>query len=702
MKHLASSFVLIILSFVFAACSDKGEEGSTTTTKQSISGHIEKGPFLQGSQVTLHELTDRLTQTGKTFSAQTSDDLGAFAFSTAMTLESQYAELQTSGYFFNEVKGQLSTSQITLRALSDLSDRSTVNVNLLTHLECDRVLKLVAEGTSFADAKLQAERELLTIFGIHAEVALSEDISLTDATQNAKVLLAVSSVLLADRSEAEFSEFIATFAQDFADNGRLDNPGLTEKLHEGQRCITPSKVVENITQFYAEKGRELTFSDFSAFVDFNGDGTAGNDIYDPTHPAQVDTDHIHAPIEGGTWRINVRADIPLYLTPIIAQDEFSFPDYVGELVRTQMSMAKDYADGVLTLTVEPASYRIIKAQKVRLYDAVGNVVVSIDVTQEGNPDGAFLGDKGTQIVKDLLRTLSEAEDGYAAVDGHYTDSFTPMSANDPELQNLWTAYYRAIVLCKTISDTFNRNSTENLLEAMCAVTEALAYYRLITFFGDVPEGGLMEGMMPSGRVSAEKLLSEYTTALKSLLPQASDSEKKGPTTPDNWACPSRHTLLILLADLHLYQHQYAEARPLLDELIQSGRYTLDSQNGKLNADSGEALLSIHLSTDAIISTYSDILLQMAECETMTTRPDVAWTYIRQVVSAKGLSITSTDPMKTIDEVRRQIHLGDGGYFAFLKRSRLFYSLGLPTWQQLLPIPQREILTNPSIGQNPGY
>ena len=82
-----------------ACSSDDGGSGSPKDIeKTNVQGIIEKGPFVQGSKVTLYELNADLSQTGKSFKTQTNSDLGAFSFGTPIQLSSQYIELETSGY----------------------------------------------------------------------------------------------------------------------------------------------------------------------------------------------------------------------------------------------------------------------------------------------------------------------------------------------------------------------------------------------------------------------------------------------------------------------------------------------------------------------------------------------------------------------------------------------------------------------------
>lgn len=262
----------VMLSLSACSSDNGGTGGSKEIEKTNVQGIIEKGPFVQGSKVTLYELNADLSQTGKSFKTQTNSDLGGFSFGVPMQLSSQYVELETSGYFYNEVKGDLSASQITLNALSDLSNRSTINVNLITHLEYERVKRLVSEGKSFSAAKAQAETELLTCFAITDKITSPEDVSITDNNKNSAILLAISTIMLYDKSEAEFSEFIAKFSTDFADNGQIDSDLLRTTIAEGEKHAHPSEVIEKMQQFYEQKGVTLQCDDFSRFIDFNCDG----------------------------------------------------------------------------------------------------------------------------------------------------------------------------------------------------------------------------------------------------------------------------------------------------------------------------------------------------------------------------------------------------------------------------------------------
>mgnify|MGYP004535741961 CR=1 FL=1 len=255
-----------------ASCSSSDDDGHTGPVSKQIAGHIEKGPFVQGSEVTLTDLNKDLSQSGKTFTTNTSTDLGSFDFGQTLDLSSGLVELKTSGYFYNECSGKLSNSQITLKAIANANESKNLNVNLLTHLEYARVKKLVKDGYSFSKAKEQAEKEILKTFAITDKINTPEKVSLTDNNKDASILLAISSIMLYDKSEAEFSEFIAKFSSDLEKDGTIDDNSTKEKIKDGQEHCHPSEIVKTMEDFYKGKGSNVTISDFSSFVDFNGDG----------------------------------------------------------------------------------------------------------------------------------------------------------------------------------------------------------------------------------------------------------------------------------------------------------------------------------------------------------------------------------------------------------------------------------------------
>ena len=215
-----------------AACSDGKDtagtseeaEGITAVVDWEVAGVSQKGPFVTGSAVTVQELDGvTLKQTGKSFKGSIKSDKGDFAIKD-INLESQYAILEATGYYRDEISGKKSSGMVTLRALTDLSNRKTVNINLLTHLEYERVMYLVnKKKMSIADAKVQAEEEVLASFAIEGDFGESEDLDIFKSGDGNAALLAVSVLMQGDADVAGLTERIGEFSISLAEGGSWDD-----------------------------------------------------------------------------------------------------------------------------------------------------------------------------------------------------------------------------------------------------------------------------------------------------------------------------------------------------------------------------------------------------------------------------------------------------------------------------------------------
>ena len=215
--------------FMAACTSSDGENlaggtsedaGITAVKDWEVAGVSQKGPFVTGSAVTVQELDGiTLKQTGKSFKGTIKSDKGDFAIKD-INLQSQYAILEASGYYRDEITGKKSTGTVTLRALTDLSNRKTVNINLLTHLEYERVMYLVTEKKkSIAAAKAQADEEILAAFGIEGNFGKSEDLNIFESGDGNAALLAISVLMHADADVAGLTERMGEFSIAIAEGG---------------------------------------------------------------------------------------------------------------------------------------------------------------------------------------------------------------------------------------------------------------------------------------------------------------------------------------------------------------------------------------------------------------------------------------------------------------------------------------------------
>ena len=230
-RYLAAFVFVAVASVLLAACTNdnvaggaSGDAGIVAVKDWEVAGVSQKGPFVTGSAVTVQELDGiTLKQTGKSFKGTIKSDKGDFAIKD-INLQSQYAILEANGYYRDEISGKKSSGQVTLRALTDLKDRKHVNINLLTHLEYERVMYLVTEKKkSIAEAKEQAEREVLATFGIEGDFAESEDLNIFETGDGNAALLAISVLLQSDVDVAGLTERMGEFSISLAEGGSWDD-----------------------------------------------------------------------------------------------------------------------------------------------------------------------------------------------------------------------------------------------------------------------------------------------------------------------------------------------------------------------------------------------------------------------------------------------------------------------------------------------
>ena len=210
-----------------AECDSTDSTCAVPLDNVDLSGVSQKGPFVSGTDVTAYELENgkSLKQTGKTFGGKIENQDGSFNIRT-VKLKSSYAYLVADGFYRNEVTGENSAATIKLRALTNLDGRSTANINLVTHLEYDRVQRLVTkDNKSVIEAKRAAEKSLFAAFSIDNTgfKGFAEDYNILKEGDGNAALLAVSAMLQGDRTEAQLTALLASLSVDLGDNGTWDN-----------------------------------------------------------------------------------------------------------------------------------------------------------------------------------------------------------------------------------------------------------------------------------------------------------------------------------------------------------------------------------------------------------------------------------------------------------------------------------------------
>jgi uncharacterized protein (TIGR02145 family) len=255
----------IILSVILFYSCKKGTN-ENIIKKEKLSGYVQKGPYINGTQIELYELNSSLVQTGKTFSTQISNNTGSFDINQ-VALSSKYVEFSASGYYFNEVTGDISIAPLTLNALSDITDITSVNINILTSLEKKRVEYLVKNGMSFAVAKDSAQQQVLAIFGFRNKtISHSENLDISLDKQENAILLAISLILQGDRSAGDLTELLANITTDIQQNGNLNSDAILTSLRNSTKRLDLITIRSNLEKRYHDLGIITTIPQFERYI----------------------------------------------------------------------------------------------------------------------------------------------------------------------------------------------------------------------------------------------------------------------------------------------------------------------------------------------------------------------------------------------------------------------------------------------------
>ena len=234
---LLSAFLLCSCSGDKTAGTDEQSEGITAIKNLDIAGVSQKGPFAKGSAVTVQGIDCKTLEfTDEKFEGKVKSDKGDFAVDD-VTLSSTCAVFEVTGNYFNEVTGKKTKDKLTLHALTDLKDRKNVNINLLTELEYERVMNLATgKDMTFADAKKQAEEEVLAAFGVNDgaadKVQEFENLNIFEKGDENAALLAVSVLMQGDEDVASLAKRLEKFSDDFAEDGEWNDGKTRNEITE--------------------------------------------------------------------------------------------------------------------------------------------------------------------------------------------------------------------------------------------------------------------------------------------------------------------------------------------------------------------------------------------------------------------------------------------------------------------------------------
>ena len=251
----------------------------------------------------------------------------------------------------------------------------------------------------FTTANEQAQRELLDAFGLSSHIKKDvSSISMTDGTDEAAALIATSSLILMDRSDAELAEYIAALSSEFGGLGYFYN--RTQFKYDVYYLARDlSTIKDNLINKYQSLNKTVSINDLFRFIDWNSDGIVGNEVLKEGESV-VAPSVVEIPAEGGYLTVQITSPIRIYLEAQVAVYEKN-DGSSGEIVvvpgiggggssRARSSRGIQYEcsideyDNTLRINAAALGSSEPQTEKLELYDYVGNVVATIKLMQLPN------------------------------------------------------------------------------------------------------------------------------------------------------------------------------------------------------------------------------------------------------------------------------------------------------------------------------
>lgn len=593
---------------------------------------------------------------------------------------------------------------------------------------------------TFKEANAQAQKELLTQFGLQQYASKdASQFSLTSGDDASGALIAISSLVLTDRSDAEIVEYLSILSNEFGKEGAFSQE-TKKRIQSGKNYLNArlDRISENIKSRYKELGLEVKVKDLAYYFDWDNDGIAGNEL-DESESVTLSTTEINVPKEGGEYTISIVSDKPYYLNPPsfdsdsdsglqeLPQDNVIEENYFGGLYEPGANLPtpsikynKTIENNTITIKIEPAQFKKDLSTTFTVYNARGKVAATVTIKQSGDKnywvkhDPVRLGDAGEHVVLGIMSIMRDAvskqlhlQTGYIHQE-NFRDP-VPFRPYDGEIGNIWGRYYTAINQWLTMKDV-DANQL-NCYQSFIDTHLALAYYQLSSRWGGIPF--IMQRpndahiFLP--RTDEAEVLSRVENMLFDAMGDLDEHRYDAFQDANSMLFVSKNVARILLAFVYCNQKKFDKALPLLEEVIRRGEYHLEYSQATEYQNNAECILGYYpemSSAQKIFPCldYKDVILTAAECLYHTGNTPKAKEYINQVCEYKNLTADQSDVLKAIASLHYQIN--SPSYMNFIRRNGLGESfMGLSPnnlYQLLWPIPSGELDKNPQLTQNPGY
>ncbi len=297
----------------------------------------------------------------------------------------------------------------------------------------------------------------------------------------------------------------------------------------------------------------------------------------------------------------------------------------------------------------------------------------------------------------------------------YAHSQTPENA---QVERLWSDAYEIIFILNNIISSAEtvlpEGQEKDEITAQAQAIRAYLYFHLVVWFNNIPvETGIMTANTPFN--SAEQVLLQTETDLNTAI-AVLPSEWTG----DNAGNFTKGTARMILARVYAYSEKWAEAKGVLQEIMSSGLYTLNTETNSFAAGDPEIIWGFDQTGDqtfaAIYNRGDHVpLVRLTETHLLCAEANI---YLGTLIPAQDIldnlkarageapiiGTPGPDELLEFTFSQAESEMGLGGVsFVTLKRfGRAVTELSITEFKLVLPIPQVVIDNNLNALQNPSY
>ena len=230
---------LFIFAMLFGCGGGNGDDPATPIIPKliTIKGKAEKGPLQKGAIIQAAQWSPTTGYSGAVFVSATINDLGGYTLEGSTI--SGLLDASADGFFINENTGTVSDSRIVISGLIDSTTQSEGNINIITHIIKLRVMALIRDGLTFAQANNQAVTELFATLNWSSENPLNTSIATNPR------LLFLSAALCKDRTVDQVSDILTALTADMED-GTVNISLLDDSFYD----VDCAQVEANIFSMY--------------------------------------------------------------------------------------------------------------------------------------------------------------------------------------------------------------------------------------------------------------------------------------------------------------------------------------------------------------------------------------------------------------------------------------------------------------------